>query len=301
MARWEDVGPNFEGLIERVPLTTAPLSNQGVFEGRDLRVGGVMTFAVTRMSDPVAGEAMVVEAYSQAVNAAVPRAIHSSVPVEAYWAPQGESIGIPAHPDLSGKPELVFTPDLSGCSVVVEKADDQNLRVSHVQGGHHNDEFVDLRIDPRKITAILAHESYSNGRNDQAAAFLKFDRGSSEWNIHWQSRQGTIHVQGTGVQTIPPAPLEYRGYGSKSAVRPDHTAIAVRDALASDRARQPNSRFRFTRSQSPEESVNLTSMGTTLSNGSRQPWQRDRAPNPRDTNPFRSRPSRDNPDTERRR
>ncbi|WP_250625323.1 hypothetical protein [Pinirhizobacter soli] len=297
MAHWYDIGPNFEDRIRQTPLTMAPLSNYGVQEQRDLAAGGPMVFAVTGVSDHQAGQAMVVETRSQVTEAASERDISSVRLVEAYWAPQGQSIGIPARPDIAGAPELVFTPDLSGCSVVVEKKGDRTLRVSHVQGGHHNEEFASLHIEPRDITAILSHENYSNGRNDQAAAFLKFDRGSGEWNIHWQERQGTIHVRGAQVRAAM-GPMECAGYYCKPAGQPDQTAIAVREALASDRAEHRDSRFRFTRSQSPEEHRELPSMDAAISTDSRPPWQRSRAPNPRDS--FFSRfQRRDSSDSER--
>lgn len=297
MTHWYDVGPDFEARIRHASLTMAPLSNYGVQEQRDLAAGGPMVFAVTAVSDPHAGQAMVVETQSQVTQAAPDRDIGSVRLVEAYWAPQGQSIGIPARPDISGGPELVFTPDLSGCSVVVETKDDQTLRVSHVQGGHHNAEFAALRINPRDVTGILSHDDYSNGRNDQAAAFLKFDRGSGEWNIHWQERQGTIHVSGADVRAAS-GPMECTGYYSKSAVRPDRAVTAVREALASDSAVHHDSRFRFTRSQSPEERAGPTSMGVTFSSDSRPPWQRSRAPNPRDT-VFRHFQRRDSSDSDR--
>lgn len=301
MARWEDVGPDFETLTRGVPLSMAPLSNPGVNEARDLGAGVSMYFAVTRVHDDVAGEAMVVEAHSQAAAAVRDRGTGGAQMIQAYWAPQGGSIGIPVRPDRGRDPQVVFTPDLSGCSVVVEKMNEESLRVSHVQGGRHHEDFSRLGIDPRRVTAILSHEHYANGSsNDQAAAFLKFDRGSREWNIHWQARQGTINIQGTDVR-VGAGPMTLRGSGSVSAVRRESGVIAALNrALESDRTEYHSAAIRMTRSQSSQPPTDLSPMEIAPSTGSRPPWQRGPAPNPRDT-PFRQFLRRDNPDTERRR
>jgi hypothetical protein len=55
-----------------------------------------------------------------------------SYPLMGFWVPQGGSCVIPANP---GTESFVFTPDFSGCSILVDQIDDNQYRVYHVQGG----------------------------------------------------------------------------------------------------------------------------------------------------------------------
>ena len=53
------------------------------------------------------------------------------IPLISYWVPQGGSCLVPARPART----YVFTPDFSGCSILVDQIDPNWYKVYHVQGG----------------------------------------------------------------------------------------------------------------------------------------------------------------------
>jgi hypothetical protein len=53
-------------------------------------------------------------------------------PIPAYWLPQGGSCDIPV---VASERKFVFTPDFSGCSLLINQINDTTYRVYHVTGG----------------------------------------------------------------------------------------------------------------------------------------------------------------------
>ncbi|WP_445494072.1 hypothetical protein [Photorhabdus sp. SF281] len=114
--------------------------------------------------------------------------------ISAYWAPQGGYVDIPAQPDLSRHRQYVLTPGFSGCSFVVDKMNEDTLRVRHVQGGQEDVEYNNQNID-HGMGMITAMEFRDYGyheadgkviENIYGFAFLKFNQEEKQWQLHYQ-------------------------------------------------------------------------------------------------------------------
>lgn len=123
----------------------------------------------------------------------------------AYWVPEGRSMDIPVHPQ-NGQPEYVFTPGLSGCSIVVDSIDSNTLRVYHVRAGSDN-ENSDYNHRPghgRGMVLALRYSRYGyyidaagdDGiplyqhtmiQNNRGFAYLYYSRSDNLWHIHYQA------------------------------------------------------------------------------------------------------------------
>lgn len=123
--------------------------------------------------------------------------------VSGYWAPQGGYVDIPVHPGWA-EPDYVFTPGFGGCSLVVDQLEENVLRVRHVEGGKEDAQYNSLPGGEHGWGQAAAMEYYDYGiaadQNNNADtllggfAFMKYDRRTKVWNIHYQSLQGTPNI-----------------------------------------------------------------------------------------------------------
>lgn len=112
----------------------------------------------------------------------------------AYWAPQGGFVDIPMHPK-DGEPNYVFTPDFSGCCLVVDKISDTTLRVRHVEGGKEEEQYNTLQAMDigNGMVGNMLYDDYGiiNGHENSCGfAFMAYNGG--RWIIKWQSNVGTM-------------------------------------------------------------------------------------------------------------
>ncbi|TFZ49376.1 hypothetical protein E5C26_20110 [Serratia proteamaculans] len=128
--------------------------------------------------------------------------------VNAYWAPQGGYVDIPAHPQ-KGEPELVLTPAFSGCSFVADKFNEKVIRVRHVQGGKEDAEYNNLDVSEHGLGMIGAMEYHDYGfhkneeqtvvENITGSAFMKYENG--KWKIKFQSLPNAPKIQSLKQET----------------------------------------------------------------------------------------------------
>ncbi|MBN3864913.1 RHS repeat protein [Pseudomonas frederiksbergensis] len=118
--------------------------------------------------------------------------------VSGYWAPQGGYVDIPLHPKGTD-PEYVFTPGFSGCSLTVDQLNDNVLRVRHVEGSKEEAQYNQLPAAEHGMGMSAAMEFMDYGFDNEGTqvvteltgfAFMKYDRKTRVWNIHYQSLQG---------------------------------------------------------------------------------------------------------------
>jgi len=129
--------------------------------------------------------------------------------IRGYWVPQGGSCDVPI---IAADRAYVFTPDFSGCSLIVDQISDSMYRVYHVTGGNG---YVEMeyrkRRDPAsKLAGVMTHEFYGAPGAPRALMFMKFEEG--RWWIYFQAQTGTgyglqgnrvVRAQGsTAVDTI---------------------------------------------------------------------------------------------------
>jgi hypothetical protein len=111
-------------------------------------------------------------------------------PIFGYWLPQGGSCLIPVNP--RSLRTVVFTPDFSGCSIMVDQIDANNYRVYHVQGGgtYFQDEYLNdpLRKDGLGLAASMRPNDYGDADQPRGFAFLKHEQG--HWWIYMQKQTG---------------------------------------------------------------------------------------------------------------
>lgn len=123
--------------------------------------------------------------------------------VSGYWAPQGGYVDIPVHPGWA-EPDYVFTPGFGGCSLVVDQLEENVLRVRHVEGAKEDAQYNTLPAGEHGWGQAAAMEYSDYGiaadQNNNADtllggfAFMKYDRTTKVWNIHFQSLQGTPNI-----------------------------------------------------------------------------------------------------------
>ncbi|MGC8532911.1 MAG: hypothetical protein ACP5M1_12820 [Acidiphilium sp.] len=135
-------------------------------------------------------------------------------PLMAYWVPQGGSCVVPAAP---GGRRLVFTPDFSGCAILVDQLNAGNYRVYHVQGGagHLNNEYLNpIHNHGLGLAGAMTFDDYGTAAQPRGFAFLKFEAG--RWWIY-QQRQTGVGLGWVGGQLVPIGPQSPRG-GAKVPV-----------------------------------------------------------------------------------
>ena len=132
------------------------------------------------------------------------------MPIFGYWLPQGGSCLIPANP--GGLRTVVFTPDFSGCSIMVDQIDANNYRVYHVQGGanYFQAEYLNnpLRNNILGLAASMTSDDYGNADQPRGFAFLKHEQG--RWWIYMQ-RQTGVGLGWNQGQLAPIGPQLPRG------------------------------------------------------------------------------------------
>lgn len=127
--------------------------------------------------------------------------------VSGYWVAQGGYLDIPVHPRAT-EPEYVFTPGFSGCSLTVDQLNDNTLRVRHVEGSKEAEQYNRLPSAEHGMGMSAAMEFMDYGFDDEGGkvvtqltgfAFMRYERKTRTWNIHYQSNQGaaTIGVYST--------------------------------------------------------------------------------------------------------
>jgi hypothetical protein len=112
----------------------------------------------------------------------------TEVPVLGYWVPQGGSCLIPANPGVRA---YVFTPDFSGCSILVDQIDAGQYRVYHVQGGayHLRDEYLGSRDrHGLGLAGAMTFDDYGDAARPRGFAFLKYE--NRRWWIYYQRQNG---------------------------------------------------------------------------------------------------------------
>jgi Uncharacterized alpha/beta hydrolase domain (DUF2235) len=114
----------------------------------------------------------------------------------AFWAPQGGFVDIPVHP-RNGEPNYVFTPDFSGCCLVVDKINDTTLRVRHVEGGKEEVQYNTLQASEigNGMVGHMLYDDYGiiNGSENRCGfAFMVYSGG--RWVIKWQANVGTMKL-----------------------------------------------------------------------------------------------------------
>ncbi|NIE87537.1 MULTISPECIES: hypothetical protein [unclassified Burkholderia] len=122
-------------------------------------------------------------------------------PIPAYWVPQGGSFDVPV---LATDRKFVFTPDFSGCSLLVDQISDRTYRVYHVTGGssYLQTEYKNRRASGAMLAAALTHEGYGTRESPRALLFMKFEEG--RWWIYYQGQTGAGYglVAGDQVQRV---------------------------------------------------------------------------------------------------
>ncbi|MGF6396612.1 RHS repeat-associated protein [Pseudomonas frederiksbergensis] len=123
--------------------------------------------------------------------------------VSGYWAPQGGYVDVPLNP-TGTDPEFVFTPGFSGCSLTVDQLNDNVLRVRHVEGGKEEAQYNKLPAVEHGLGLSASMEFIDYGFDADGNkkvesqltgfAFMKYDRKSQVWNIHYQSVQGASGI-----------------------------------------------------------------------------------------------------------
>ncbi|WP_223486313.1 RHS repeat-associated core domain-containing protein [Pseudomonas sp. A-RE-19] len=123
--------------------------------------------------------------------------------VSGYWAPQGGYVDVPLKP-TGTDPEFVFTPGFSGCSLTVDQLNDNVLRVRHVEGGKEEAQYNKLPAAEHGLGLSASMEFMDYGFDADGNkkvesqltgfAFMKYDRKSQVWNVHYQSVQGASGI-----------------------------------------------------------------------------------------------------------
>lgn len=133
-------------------------------------------------------------------------AVERSYPLMGFWVPQGGSCVIPANP---GAVSFVFTPDFSGCSILVDQIDANQYRVYHVQGGSDYLQQEYLSAHERHglgLAASMIFDDYGDVTWPRGFAFLKYENG--RWWIYYQRHNGVGinysngHFRTMGPQTV---------------------------------------------------------------------------------------------------
>ena len=123
--------------------------------------------------------------------------------VSGYWAAQGGYVDIPVHPQGTD-PEFVFTPGFSGCSLTVDQLNDNVLRVRHVEGSKEDAQYNTLPSAEHGLglSASMEFPDYGFDVDENNSvitettgfAFMRYDRKTKAWDIHYQTLQGAATI-----------------------------------------------------------------------------------------------------------
>jgi len=129
-------------------------------------------------------------------------------PIIGYWVPQGGSCVVPSNP---GAIRYIFTPDFSGCSILVDQIGANNYRVYHVQGGllHLQNEYLNGNHNHGLgLAGSMTFDDYGETSSPRGFAFLKYE--NARWWIYYQ-RQNGIGLGFNGGQFQAMGPQTVRG------------------------------------------------------------------------------------------
>ena len=112
--------------------------------------------------------------------------------MNGYWVPQGSFVDIPV---FANENDFVFTPDFSGCALLIDQVNSDTYRVYHVQGGreHHQREYAS-KEHYIGLNAGMVFNDYGSKENPRGYAFMKYENG--RWWIYYQSVRGAPLVAG---------------------------------------------------------------------------------------------------------
>lgn len=113
---------------------------------------------------------------------------YADEPLKGFWVPQGDSCIVPNNPGVGN---YVFTPDFSGCSIVVDQISIGEYRVYHVQGGANYFQSEYLR-GPHDhglgLAGSMTFDDYGSPDAPRGFAFMKHEGG--RWWIYYQQQNG---------------------------------------------------------------------------------------------------------------
>ncbi|MDE1482746.1 RHS repeat-associated core domain-containing protein [Xenorhabdus bovienii] len=131
----------------------------------------------------------------------------SKTAISAYWLPQGGYTDIPIHP--SGIQKCLFTPAFSGCTLAVDKLNENTLRAYHVEGSKEDAQYNNLAVAAHGEGLVMAMEFPDYGfhtdktgqrlRNTQGFAFMSYNQSQKKWEIHYQRQALTSN---TGIMNV---------------------------------------------------------------------------------------------------
>lgn len=103
-------------------------------------------------------------------------ALHDT-PIRAYWLPQGGYIDVPVTVPLA---PFVFTPELTGCAIYVDRFNANTYRVYHVEIPHRAQQY-DNRPHGNGLEESLTFDEYGRANNInrvRATALMQFSDGN---------------------------------------------------------------------------------------------------------------------------
>lgn len=131
---------------------------------------------------------------------------HGVPPLMGFWVPQGGSCRVPANP---GAMSFVFTPDFSGCSILVDQINANEYRVYHVQGGGNylQAEYLNpIHDHGLGLAGAMTFDDYGDAHLPRGFAFLKYE--GQRWWIYYQRQNGVglgfnnDQFHAVGAQTV---------------------------------------------------------------------------------------------------
>ena len=134
---------------------------------------------------------------------------YQDTPFSGLWLPQGESIELPTR----GTPHrFVFTPELTGCNLYVDRMTNGNLRVYHVHMDHVEEQYgIPALFDEDRMIDRIHWEDYGvNGDMDQTRATLVLYFLKGHWWVIVQKILGPpegalgpyVHARGYVTQSV---------------------------------------------------------------------------------------------------
>ncbi|WP_235103028.1 hypothetical protein [Photobacterium carnosum] len=107
----------------------------------------------------------------------------------------------------------VFTPNFSGCSLVIDDWSDDLIRVYHVEGGKEDKQYNDVK-DHRngliKYMSFRDYDFYKKGnttiKSVNGFAFMHYNIQAGHWVIHYQKQE---HAPSLGRPTTSAPTLFY--------------------------------------------------------------------------------------------
>jgi len=116
--------------------------------------------------------------------------------IRGYWLPQRKFVDVP----ISSPPaSFIFTPELTGCKIRVDRTSLDKYRVFHIQH-----ESADYPQHLRGNSMITVDSSYLYPHY-RCAALLHFNPGG-RWSIMIQELTGVVGVSDGGLAYLPGAP-----------------------------------------------------------------------------------------------